>query len=112
MAELRRHLDRLTLFEGSIDDAAREHRGEGFDGYKPLRHLRVSRSRDQRRGSTAGSSTPPAPPRAWPTGTMLVPRRLAATQPGRVRSLDAEARELFARDRAFFYNAFVLEEVA
>ncbi|HLX06451.1 MAG TPA: DUF3419 family protein [Thermoanaerobaculia bacterium] len=52
---------------------------------------------------------------------MLVPRRCpppepAAASPGaatapRVRPLDEEAAALFARDRAFFYSAFVLEEV-
>ena len=41
---------------------------------------------------------------------MLVPRRLAASFPERARSLESESRELFARDQAFFYSAFVLEE--
>ena len=44
---------------------------------------------------------------------MLVPRRLPeAASPSGCRLLDAEARELFARDLAFFYSAFVVEEVA
>jgi hypothetical protein len=42
---------------------------------------------------------------------MLAPRRLAPSFPGRVRSLDDEARQLFARDLAFFYSAFVIDEV-
>src|SRR4028118_1877073 len=41
---------------------------------------------------------------------MLVPRRLAGSFPERTRALESEARELFARDQAFFYSAFVLEE--
>jgi hypothetical protein len=41
---------------------------------------------------------------------MLVPRRCPAELAGRVRALP-EAAELLARDRAFFYSAFVLEEV-
>ena len=41
---------------------------------------------------------------------MLVPRRLSASFPGRVRYLEAESKELFAKDLAWFYSAFILEE--
>ena len=41
---------------------------------------------------------------------MLVPRRRPDALAQRVRSHDARARELHARDRAFFYSAFVIEE--
>jgi S-adenosylmethionine-diacylglycerol 3-amino-3-carboxypropyl transferase len=109
--ELRRHLDRLTLFEGSIDDAAREHRGDGFDGFNLsdiFEYLDLETSTAVY-GRLVDAARPQSRLAYW---NMLVPRRLAGTQPGRVHSLDAEARELFARDRAFFYNAFVLDEVA
>ena len=43
---------------------------------------------------------------------LLVPRRLSTSFPGRVRFLEDESRDLFARDLAFFYSAFVLEELA
>jgi S-adenosylmethionine-diacylglycerol 3-amino-3-carboxypropyl transferase len=108
--DLRRHLDRLTLFEGSIDDAAREQRGDGFDGFN-LSDIFESLDPETSAavyGRLVDAARPGARLAYW---NMLVPRRLAATQPGRVRPLDAEARELFARDRAFLYNAFVLEEV-
>ena len=42
---------------------------------------------------------------------MLVPRRLSKSFPGRVRYLEAESKELFAKDLAWFYSAFVVEEV-
>jgi len=42
---------------------------------------------------------------------LFVPRRGAAVFPERLRGLDAEAARLFAADQAFFYSAFVLEEV-
>ena len=109
--ELRRHLDRLTLYEGAIDEAAREHRGDGFDGFNLsdiFEYLDPETSATVY-GRLADAARPGARLAYW---NMLVPRRLAATQPGRARPLDAEARELFAHDRAFFYNAFVLEEVA
>ncbi len=108
--DLRRHLDGLTLFPGAIDDAAREHRGEGFDGFNLsdiFEYLNPETSAAVY-GRLVDAARPGARLAYW---NMLVPRRLAGTQPGRVRSLDAEARELFARDRAFFYNAFVLDEV-
>jgi S-adenosylmethionine-diacylglycerol 3-amino-3-carboxypropyl transferase len=108
--DLRRHLDRLTLFAGSIDDAAREHQGDGFDGFNLsdiFEYLDPETSAAVY-GRLVDAARPGARLAYW---NMLVPRRLAGTQPGRVRPLDAEARELYARDRAFFYNAFVLEEV-
>jgi S-adenosylmethionine-diacylglycerol 3-amino-3-carboxypropyl transferase len=108
--ELRRHLDGLTLYEGSIDDAARDHRGEGFDGFNLsdiFEYLDPETSAAVY-GRLVDAACPGARLAYW---NMLVPRRLAGTQPGRVRPLETEARELFARDRAFFYNAFVLEEV-
>jgi S-adenosylmethionine-diacylglycerol 3-amino-3-carboxypropyl transferase len=42
---------------------------------------------------------------------LFVPRRGALVFPERLRALDAEAARLFAADQAFFYSAFVLEEV-
>lgn len=43
---------------------------------------------------------------------MLAPRRRPEALAARLRPLDALAAELFARDKAFFYSAFVVEEVA
>lgn len=109
-AGLRRNLDRLTLFEGPIEEAARAHRGEGFDGYNlsdifeymdPAASAAVY-------GALLETARPGARLAYW---NMLVPRKLASTQPARVRALGTEAEALFARDQAFFYNAFVLEEV-
>lgn len=42
---------------------------------------------------------------------MLAPRRRPGALAGRLRPLDELAAELFARDKAFFYSAFVVEEV-
>ena len=109
--EVKRNIDQLTLFEGPIDEAAQAHRGDGFDGFnlsdifeyldEPDEHAAVY-------GRLLDAARPGARFAYW---NMLVPRRLAESFPERVRSLEAEARELFARDLAFFYSAFVLEEV-
>lgn len=42
---------------------------------------------------------------------MLAERRRPAAMAGRLRPLDEPAQRLFARDKAFFYRAFVIEEV-
>jgi len=42
---------------------------------------------------------------------MLAPRSLAVILPKQVRGLEARATELLRRDRAFFYQAFHLDEV-
>jgi S-adenosylmethionine-diacylglycerol 3-amino-3-carboxypropyl transferase len=111
-ADLRRNLDRLTLFHGPIDEAAREHQGQsqGFDGFNlsDLFEYLDPEASAAVYGHLVEAARPGARLAYW---NMLVPRRLAATQGARVRPLDAEARELFARDLAFFYNAFVLDEV-
>ncbi|HEV8579695.1 MAG TPA: DUF3419 family protein [Thermoanaerobaculia bacterium] len=107
--EVKRNLDRLTLFEGPIDEAAREHRREGFDGFNLsdiFEYLDPAASAAIY-GRLLETARPGARFAYW---NMLVPRRLAETQPGRVRALDAEVKSLFARDLAFFYSAFVLEE--
>jgi S-adenosylmethionine-diacylglycerol 3-amino-3-carboxypropyl transferase len=108
--DLRRNLDRLTLFEGPIDEAAHAHRGEGFDGFNLsdiFEYLDADTSAAVY-GRLLETARPGARFAYW---NMLVPRHLASAFPGRVRPLDTEAGKLFDRDLAFFYSAFVLEEV-
>ena len=108
-AALKRNLDRLTLFEGTIEKAAEAHRGEGFDGFNLsdiFEYLDPGASAAIY-GRLLEAARPGARFAYW---NMLVPRRLGETYPDRVRALDDEAKALFARDLAFFYSAFVLEE--
>ena len=108
-AAARKGIDRLTLFEGSIEEAAAAHREAGFDGFNLsdiFEYLGPASSAGIY-GRLLDAARPGARFAYW---NMLVPRRLAASFPERARPLDAEARELFARDQAFFYSAFVLEE--
>jgi S-adenosylmethionine-diacylglycerol 3-amino-3-carboxypropyl transferase len=128
-AALRRNLERrpdcLLLAAGAIDDvamaaaageagaAARDrepHPGRGFDGFNLsdiFEYLEPAAC-----AAVYERLLPAANPGArlayW---NMLAPRRHPASAAGRVRPLADEARALFARDRAFFYSAFVLEEV-
>lgn len=99
---LRANLDKLTLVQGSIEEAAT---GK-FDGFYlsdifEYMDPAMSAAMYERLLSAAN-------PRArFAYWNLLVPRRGPAE---RVRALDDEARTLFARDLAFFYSAFVLEE--
>ncbi len=104
-------LDRLTLHLGSVEEAARVHRGPGFDGFNLsdiFEYLDPATCRSIY-GALLAVARPGARLAYW---NMLVPRRCPEDLRGRVRALAGEAADLFARDRAFFYRAFVLEEVA
>ena len=105
--EVKRNLDKLTLFEGPIDQAP----GEGFDGFNLsdiFEYLDEPTSVEVY-GRLLEKARPGARFAYW---NMLVPRRLSTAFPGRVRYLETESQELFARDLAWFYSAFVVEEVA
>lgn len=109
-AAAKKGIDRLTLFEGSVEEAAAAHRKEGFDGFNLSDIFEYIDPENSAAiyGRLLDAARPGARFAYW---NMLVPRRLADTFPGRVRALNAEAQELFAQDQAFFYSAFVLEEV-
>ncbi len=108
--EVKRNLDRLVLFEGPVDEAAREHKGEGFDGFNLsdiFEYLDEPTSAAVY-GALLDTARPGARFAYW---NMLVPRRLSTVFPDRVRYLEEESRELFAKDLAFFYSAFIVETV-
>ena len=114
-AALKQGLDRLILVQGPIEEAAEIHRGvgseAGFDGFNLsdiFEYLDPATSAAIY-GRLLATARTGARFAYW---NMLVPRSRPEEFAGCVRSLDAEARELFARDLAFFYSAFVLEEVA
>jgi S-adenosylmethionine-diacylglycerol 3-amino-3-carboxypropyl transferase len=109
-AALKKSLDRLILFEGPIEEAAAAHRGAGFDGFNlsDIFEYMDPATSAAIYGRLLDTARPGARFAYW---NMLVPRRRPEALAARLRSLDEEARELFARDRAFFYSAFLLEEV-
>jgi S-adenosylmethionine-diacylglycerol 3-amino-3-carboxypropyl transferase len=96
---VRANLDRLTLVQGSIEDAATG----TFDGFYLSDIFEyidpaITRAIGER---LLAHATPHARFAYW---NLLVPRS------GLASPLEAEARALFARDNAFFYSAFILEE--
>lgn len=108
---VQRHLDRLTLHHGPIDAAcAGAEARAGFDGFNLsdlFEYLDPAASAAVY-ARLVEASRPGARLAYW---NMLVPRRLAAGHP-RARHLEEESGRLFDRDFAFFYSAFVLDEVA
>ncbi len=103
---LRRNLDKLTLVQGSIEDAA----VGTFDGF----YLSdIFEYIDPATTAVIYERLLDAANRGarFAYWNLLVPRRVPEALASRVVELRSEADELFARDLAFFYSAFVLEEV-
>ena len=103
---IRSGLDRLTLHHGLIQAAP----GAPFDGFNLsdiFEYLNPELCRDVY-GALLDQSSPGARLAYW---NMLVPRQCPEELADRVRLLEDLSDELFAQDLAFFYRAFVVEEV-
>lgn len=108
---IRDGLSRLTLFHGPIEEAARTHADGGFDAFNLsdiFEYLSPGQSAYiyEKLVNVARGGARLA---YWNT---LVPRRCPTELSGRVRPLDDLSHSLLARDRAFFYTAFWLDEVS
>jgi S-adenosylmethionine-diacylglycerol 3-amino-3-carboxypropyl transferase len=107
---IRSGLDRLTVFHGPVEQAVRVHGADGFDAFNlsdifeyvdEQTALTLYRELlEVARGSARLAY--------WNT---LVPRSCPRELSGRVRPLDGLSAELFARDKAFFYCHFQIDEV-
>jgi S-adenosylmethionine-diacylglycerol 3-amino-3-carboxypropyl transferase len=92
--QVKRYIDNLTLFHGPIQEAAKEHGHNGFDGFNLsdiFEYLNLETCR------TIYSS-------------LLVPRSCPLELANRVRAREELASSLFKKDKAFFYSAFIVEE--
>ncbi|MCP4203951.1 MAG: DUF3419 family protein [bacterium] len=110
-AKLEGRLDRLELAQGSIADVASSHADDGFDGFNlsdVFEYLDPELCRSIYE-TLVEHSRPGARLAYW---NMLVPRRRPDSVADRVSSLDEQAAELYARDLAFFYGTFVVEQVS
>jgi len=106
--DVRAGLDRLTLRRGPAEEAAAAH--GPFDGFN-LSDIFEYLDEDTCATLYAALLDAARPGARLAYWNMLVPRRCPDALRGRVRPLDARARDLFAHDAAFFYSAFVVEEV-
>ena len=107
-AQLRAGMDRITFVRGAAQDVAVSHGPfDGFNLSDIFEYLDETTCAAVYE-TLLGAARPAARFAYW---NMLVPRRRPEATAGRVRSLTERAEALFAVDRAFFYSAFVLEEV-
>lgn len=107
---VRAGLDRLTLHHGPIEQAGRQHRGEGFDAFNlsDIFEYLGPRESDRLYTNLIAVANPAARLAYWNT---LVPRGRPEGLANEVLSLDDFSQELLARDRAFFYGNFHVDEV-
>jgi S-adenosylmethionine-diacylglycerol 3-amino-3-carboxypropyl transferase len=108
-AAIRNGLDRLVLFHGPIDEAACVHRGDGFDGFNLSDIFEYVDEEATREiyASLIDVARPGARLAYW---NAFVPRGRPAELAARARPLADLAAELHARDRAFFYGNFHVDE--
>lgn len=107
---VREGLARLTLFHGSVEDAARAHEDGGIDGFN-LSDIFEYLDGPACTAIFDGLLTVAKPGARLAYWNMLAPRRCPEGLSDRVTPLTDLASELFERDKAFFYSSFVLEEV-
>jgi S-adenosylmethionine-diacylglycerol 3-amino-3-carboxypropyl transferase len=107
---VRAGLGRLTLHRGSVEEAAAAHGSEGFDGFNLSDIFEYLDPETCRKvyGELLRRARTGARFAYW---NMLVPRRAPGEHAGKVRHLEELSRGLLERDLAFFYSAFVVEEV-
>jgi S-adenosylmethionine-diacylglycerol 3-amino-3-carboxypropyl transferase len=103
---VRANLDRLTLARGSIDETTRGR----FDGFylSDIFEYVDPPTMEAMYGRILEMSNPGARLAYW---NLFVSRRVPAPWAESVNECRQEAETLFAQDLAFFYSAFVLEEV-
>jgi S-adenosylmethionine-diacylglycerol 3-amino-3-carboxypropyl transferase len=106
--QLRAAMDRITFVRGPVQEVALSHAPfDGFNLSDVFEYLDPSTCADIYETLLA-AARPAARFAYW---NMLVPRRRPDSAADRIRSLNERGAALFAVDRAFFYSAFVLEEV-
>ena len=107
--KIRRNLSRLKLFHGAIDDVFEADK-TGFDKFN-LSDIFEYMSHElflKTAGLLLEHARPSARLAYW---NMLVTRGIAPHWPERVRQLQQLSENCFRRDKAFFYQAFHVDEV-
>ena len=103
---IRARLDRVRLVRGGVETTDGPFHGfnlsDVFEYMDDAEHARVY-------AALVDRAAPGARLAYW---NMMARRARPDAEAGRVRRLDAEAKALHARDRAWFYSAFHLDEVA
>lgn len=105
---IRENLGALRLFAGGVDDAMREYdrHFHALNLSDIFEYMDESLFADIARRLLDGCA-PGARLAYW---NMLVPRRISERFPDTTFHLEHLSKELFARDRAFFYQAFIVDQ--
>ena len=107
-AAIRANLGALTCRQVSVEAYLDEHPHEQFDGWNlsDIFEYMSDETTQAMLKRMAGQTSPGGRAVYW---NMLVPRQAGASLADQWQSLEAEAAELFARDKAFFYSALRIE---
>ena len=107
---IRRNLSRLECVQSSVEQFLAARHELRFDRFNLSDIFEYMSAENSARllEHIVTASRPGARLAYW---NMLVDRHRPETLANRVRPLESRARELFVRDKAWFYSAFVLEEV-
>jgi S-adenosylmethionine-diacylglycerol 3-amino-3-carboxypropyl transferase len=107
---VRAGIDRLTLKLGAIDEVASTFPAKSFDGFNLSDIFEyLDENLTKKIYATLIQSAKPGARLAY--WNMLVPRSCPTELISAVRPLENLSAELFQRDKAFFYSAFLVEEV-
>ena len=107
--KVRQNLQKLSTFEGTVEQAAEKYGDSGFDGFNlsdifeyldPTHCERIFRTLLNRSHSSARFAY-------W---NMLSPRQRPEALCEKIKPLGELGQELFLQDKAFFYSRFVVEE--
>ena len=107
---IRRNLDKLSFFKGDVQAAFQAHGTLKFNGFN-LSDIFEYMSPEQYAAELeriVSASRKGARLVYW---NMLVERRCPQALKERLRPLEILARDLFLKDKAFFYTSFIVEEV-
>jgi S-adenosylmethionine-diacylglycerol 3-amino-3-carboxypropyl transferase len=109
-AAIRSGLERLTLMPGPIEAVGRAHRGAGFEGFNLSNIFEYLAPNDAAAVYCRlfDLAKPGARLAYWNT---FVPRSAPEQLGTRVRHLAEFSEQLFRRDRAFFYQRFLVDQV-
>jgi S-adenosylmethionine-diacylglycerol 3-amino-3-carboxypropyl transferase len=110
--KIRARLDRIEWHEMTLESYLERERGAARRVVKfNLSDIFEYMSQENTAALLARLADSSAPGGRLAYWNMLAPRRRPESLAGRLRPLDDVALSLFAQDKAFFYSAFVVEEV-
>ncbi len=109
-AIIRERAGRVRLFQGSLEDYFKRHPDERFDAFNlsDIFEYMSEANSEALLEKCVDAANAGARLAYW---NMLVPRSRPDSLKDRLHPLTEQASQLHLRDKAFFYNRFVLEEV-